>query len=339
MLLSIRNILNQEQIGECGAALAAAAWVDGRRTAGYQAARVKHNAQLTDDDPVGQRLGDMILSRLERTPLFMSASLPLKVFPPMFNRYSRGQAFGTHVDTAIRQVSGTPLRVRSDLAATLFLNPPEAYDGGELVVEDNFGAHSVKLPAGDLVLYPASSLHHVRPVTRGERLAAVFWIQSMVRGDADRGMLYDLDTAIQHLAVALPEHPAVVQLTGVYHNLLRRWAGYWRSGSGRGANPRRRTNASRPLFCIATAGRSSGRHRSDTSLKNPPSFPAHAKRPVRTPAFSLPNGPRGLAGVRQGAVVVGGQRSMTSGRLHVSRARLNLARPGVDGLRRGLMLP
>jgi PKHD-type hydroxylase len=224
MLLPIRNVLNQQQIAECGAALAAAAWVDGRRTAGYQAAQVKHNAQLDDDDPMGRRLGDMIVAGLERTPLFVSAALPLKVYPPLFNRYSKGQTFGTHVDTAIRQLPGTPHRVRTDLAATLFLSSPDSYDGGELVIDDAYGAHEVKLPAGDLVLYPASSLHHVRPVTRGERLAAVFWIQSMVRGDADRGVLYDIDTAIQHLAVAVPEHPAVVQLTGVYHNLLRRWA-------------------------------------------------------------------------------------------------------------------
>jgi PKHD-type hydroxylase len=185
---------------------------------------VKHNAQLSDDDPVAQRLGEMILASLERTPLFLSAALPLKVFPPMFNRYRTGQAFGTHVDTAIRQIAGTPHRVRTDLAATLFLSRPETYDGGELVIDDSHGSHAVKLPAGDLVLYPASSLHHVRPVTSGERLAAVFWVQSMVRGDADRSVLYDLDTAVQHLATAAQGHPAVVQLTGVYHNLLRRWA-------------------------------------------------------------------------------------------------------------------
>ena len=224
MLLSIARVLTETQIAECRTVLAAGTWEDGRRTAGYQAARVKHNLQLSDDDPASRTLGGMIVAQLERVPLFVSAALPLKVFPPMFNRYADGQAFGTHVDTAIRQIAGTPYRVRTDLSATLFLSAPEMYDGGELVIEDSHGAHAVKLPAGDLVLYPASSLHHVRPVTRGERLAAIFWVQSMVRGDADRGALFDLDTAIQHLAVAVPEHPAIVQLTGVYHNLLRRWA-------------------------------------------------------------------------------------------------------------------
>jgi len=224
MLLSIPHVLTKEQIVECDAALAAAAWEDGRRTAGYQAAKVKNNTQLGDHDETGRRLGDMILARLEQTPLFVSAALPLKVFPPMFSRYVGGQTFGIHVDTAIRQVPGTPYRIRTDLSATLFLSRTETYDGGELVIEDSYGAHAVKLPAGDMVIYPASSLHHVRPVTRGERLAAVFWIQSMVRGDADRDVLYDIDTAIQHLAVAVPDHPALVQLTGAYHNLLRRWA-------------------------------------------------------------------------------------------------------------------
>jgi PKHD-type hydroxylase len=224
MLVPVPAILTCQQLCEYRAQLAGAAWVDGRRTAGYQAAAVKHNAQLTDDDPMARRLGEMILAALERAPLFLSAALPLKVFPPMFNRYRAGQAFGTHVDTAIRRIPGTPHRVRTDLSATLFLSPPETYEGGELVIDDSHGSHAVKLPAGDLALYPASSMHHVRPVTGGERLAAVFWIQSMVRGDADRGILYDIDTAIQHLAVAVPGHPAVVQLTGVYHNLLRRWA-------------------------------------------------------------------------------------------------------------------
>jgi PKHD-type hydroxylase len=224
MLLPIPRVLTEAEIATCGAALTSAAWEDGRHTAGYQASRVKDNAQLAHGDPVGRELGDMILRRLEQMPLFISAALPLKVFPPMFNRYAGGQGFGTHVDTAVRPVPGTPYRVRTDLSATLFLSAPETYDGGELVIEDLYGTHEVKLPAGDLVLYPSSSLHNVRPVTRGERLAAVFWVQSMVRGDADRGMLYDLDAAIRHLAVAVPEHPAVVQLTGVYHNLLRRWA-------------------------------------------------------------------------------------------------------------------
>jgi PKHD-type hydroxylase len=149
--------------------------------------------------------------------------LPLRVYPPMFNRYAGGQTFGTHIDTAVRQIPGVPARVRSDLSATLFLTDPAEYEGGELVVQDLYGAHAVKLPAGSMVLYPASSLHHVNPVTAGERLGSFMWVQSMVRDDAARTMLYDLDSSIQHLAAALPQHPAIVQLTGVYHNLLRRW--------------------------------------------------------------------------------------------------------------------
>jgi PKHD-type hydroxylase len=221
MMLRIPAVLAAEQVEACRQALASADWADGRRTAGYQAARVKNNAQLTEDHPVARRLGDIIVSRLEQTPLFVSAALPLKIFPPMFNRYDTGQGFGAHVDTAMRPVAGTPHRVRSDLSATLFLSDPEEYDGGELVVQDTFGAHAVKLPAGDMVLYPASSLHEVRTVMRGTRLAAIFWIQSTVRDDGMRTMLYDLDTAIRHVAAGLPDHPAVVQLTGVYHNLLR----------------------------------------------------------------------------------------------------------------------
>jgi PKHD-type hydroxylase len=224
MLITIPDVLGAAGLAACTQALAEASWQDGRRTAGYQAAQVKHNAQLAEDHPVARALGDTVLAALERTPRFISAALPLKVFPPMFNRYEGGQQFGLHVDTAIRQPAGTPYRVRSDLSATLFLADPASYDGGELIVEDTYGAHAVKLPAGHMVVYPASSLHRVAPVTRGVRVAAVFWIQSMVRDTGARTLLYDLDTSIQHLAVALPEHPAVVQLTGVYHNLLRRWA-------------------------------------------------------------------------------------------------------------------
>ena len=156
--------------------------------------------------------------------LFISAALPLKVFPPLFNRYEPGQSFGTHIDNAIRQVTGTPHRVRTDLSATLFISAPEEYDGGELVVEDTYGTHSVKLPSGHMVLYPASSLHHVRPITRSARIASFFWIQSMVRDDGERALLFDLDMAIQKVHRDVPEHPSGVQLTGVYHNLLRRWA-------------------------------------------------------------------------------------------------------------------
>ena len=166
----------------------------------------------------------MILAALGQTPLFITAALPLRVFPPLFNRYQGGESFGTHVDNAIRQVTGTPHRIRTDLSATLFFTGPEEYDGGELVVEDTYGAHNVKLPAGHMILYPASSLHHVRPVTRGARIASFFWIQSMVRDDGQRSLLFDLDMAIQRVNRGDAGHPSSVQLTGVYHNLLRRWA-------------------------------------------------------------------------------------------------------------------
>lgn len=223
MLLAIPDVLDAGQVARFRTALDAAQWIDGRRTAGYQAIRVKDNAQLAEDHPLAQELGEAVLAALERSKLFISAALPLRVYPPMFNRYAGGQTFGTHTDTAIRQVPGRPIRVRADLSATLFLNTPDEYDGGELVVQDSYGAHSVKLPAGSLVLYPASSLHRVNPVTRGERLASFMWVQSMVRDDGGRELLHDLDSSIQHLAAALPDHPAIVQLTGVYHNLLRRW--------------------------------------------------------------------------------------------------------------------
>ncbi len=224
MLLQIPNVLTSEQVAECRRMLEQAEWVDGRVTAGHQSARAKDNMQLPEGHPAARQLGDMILSALERSPLFMSAALPLRVFPPLFNRYEGGQSFGNHVDNAIRQVTNTPHRVRTDLSATLFLAAPEEYEGGELLVEDTYGLHRVKLPAGHLILYPASSLHRVQPVTRGSRLASFFWVQSMVRDDGERTLLFDLDTAIQRLSVDAPEHPSVVQLTSVYHNLLRRWA-------------------------------------------------------------------------------------------------------------------
>jgi PKHD-type hydroxylase len=185
---------------------------------------VKRNLQVPENHPVARSVGEMILNALDRSSLFMSAALPLKVFPPLFNRYEGGQTFGSHVDNAVRQVPGMPHRVRTDLSATLFLTAPEDYEGGELSVEDTYGVHRVKLPAGDMVLYPASSLHHVRAVTRGTRLASFFWIQSMVRDDAARTLLFDLDTAIQGIVRDASDHPSVVQLTNVYHNLVRRWA-------------------------------------------------------------------------------------------------------------------
>ncbi len=224
MLLHIPGVLTADQVVALRAKLDTADWQDGRVTAGYQSAKVKHNEQLPEEHPVAREGGDVVLQALQRSPLFMSAALPLRIFPPLFNRYQGGGHFGSHVDNAIRQVPGMPVRIRTDLSATLFLAGPDEYDGGELEVEDTYGAHSVKLPAGDLVLYPSTSLHLVRPVTRGARVASFFWIQSLVRSDADRTLLFDLDSAIQRLATDVPQHPAGVQLTGVYHNLVRRWA-------------------------------------------------------------------------------------------------------------------
>ena len=224
MLLQIPDVLTPTQVTEFRQALEQAEWVDGRVTAGHQSALAKDNAQLLEDHPTARKLGELVLAALERQPLFMAAALPLKVFPPLFNRYQGGQSFGTHVDNAIRQVTGTPHRVRTDLSATLFLSSPEEYDGGELLIEEASGMHSIKLPAGQMILYPATSLHHVRPVTRGARIASFFWVQSMVRDEGERALLFDLDMAIQRISTASPDHPSVIQLTGVYHNLLRRWA-------------------------------------------------------------------------------------------------------------------
>ena len=223
MLLPIPDVLTREQVASCRAALGAADWVDGNVTAGFQSARAKNNQQISEDAPVAKELGGLILGAIERNPLFVSAALPSRVFPPLFNRYSEGHAFGIHVDNAIRQVRGTHHRIRTDLAATLFLSAPDVYDGGELVVEDTYGAHRVKLPAGHLILYPATSLHKVNPVTRGARVAAFFWIQSMVRDDGERRILFDLDSSIRRLNESGAAH-AAVELTNVYHNLLRRWA-------------------------------------------------------------------------------------------------------------------
>jgi PKHD-type hydroxylase len=224
MLLHVPEVLNPEEAAEFRTALEAAEWADGRITAGYQSAKAKDNLQLPETHPLSRELGDRILKALSGNALFMSAALPLKIFPPLFNCYRGGQSFGTHVDNAVRSVAGTSHRVRTDVSATLFLTPPGEYDGGELLVEDTYGAKSVKLPAGHMVLYPATSLHQVRPVTRGTRLASFFWIQSMVRDDGQRALLFDMDNAIRLLGRDVPDHPSGVQLTGVYHNLLRRWA-------------------------------------------------------------------------------------------------------------------
>jgi len=229
MLITIEKVLTPGQVNEARQKLASAEWVDGRVTAGYQAQEVKRNAQIPESSPVAKELGEMILAGLARSPRFMSAALPLRVFPPMFNSYAGGQTFGTHVDTAIRQLATTGQRIRTDLSATLFLTPPNEYDGGELIVEDSYGEKSVKLAAGDMVLYPATSLHRVEPVTRGNRVSSFFWIQSMIRQDAHRALLFELDASIQRLAgsdlaQSAPAKQSSVQLTGVYHNLLRQWA-------------------------------------------------------------------------------------------------------------------
>lgn len=224
MLIQVPDVLTPGQVNEARRRLDAAAWVDGRLTAGPQSARAKDNRQLAPDDPVARELGDLILQALSAHPLFVSAALPLRVVPPLFNSYAGGQSFGRHVDNAIRQVPGTPHRLRTDLSCTLFLSDPRDYDGGELVIDDTYGAHAVKLPAGHLVLYPSTSLHFVRPVTRGARVSAFFWIQSLVRSDADRTLLYELDEAIRGLPQTPEAEAAAVRLTGVYHNLVRRWA-------------------------------------------------------------------------------------------------------------------
>ena len=224
MIVQVPHVLNAKQMARCRQVMQRASWLDGRVTAGYQSAVVKDNRQLPENSPEARELGDMIVAALERNPLFITATLPLRVFPPLFNRYEGGEAFGAHLDNSIRQIPGTPLRVRTDISATLFLSAPEEYDGGELVIDDVYGAHAVKLNAGDMVVYPASSLHHVTPVTRGVRLASFFWVQSMVRDDGNRTLLFDLDMAINKVNQAMPNHGAVVELTNCYHNLLRRFA-------------------------------------------------------------------------------------------------------------------
>lgn len=225
MLAVIPEVLSAAEAGEALAILRAADWADGRITAGHQSAQVKHNLQIEEGHPVHQRLGDLVLNALGRSATFISAVLPQRVFPPLFNRYDVGMTFGAHVDNAIRQVRGTPHKIRTDVSCTLFLTPPEAYDGGELVVQDTYGEHRVKLPAGHAVVYPATSLHRVEPVTRGSRISSFFWIQSMVRDAMRRRLLFDLDMAINAATADLPpDHPAPVALTGVYHNLIRQWA-------------------------------------------------------------------------------------------------------------------
>ncbi|MFB1484890.1 Fe2+-dependent dioxygenase [Corallococcus sp. RDP092CA] len=224
MMVHIPQVLTPEQVAHCRAVFQKAAWEDGRTTAGKQSAQVKKNLQLPEGSPAARELGDLVLAGLERSPLFISAVLPQRVFPPLFNRYEAGMDFGSHVDNAIRPILGTNQRIRTDVSATLFLSDPDSYDGGELVVEDTYGNHSAKLPAGDLIVYPSTSLHHVTPVTRGVRLASFFWVQSMIRDAGKRSLLFDMDTSIMQLTREVPKSPALVMLTGVYHNLLRQWA-------------------------------------------------------------------------------------------------------------------
>jgi PKHD-type hydroxylase len=224
MLIQVPDVLTAAQVGEVRSLIDAAEWLDGNVTSGPQAALAKRNRQLPEESAAAKRAGELVLDALSRNPLFMAAALPAKVWPPLFNRYGGGEQFGVHVDNAVRVKRGGSERLRSDLSATLFLCEPDSYEGGELTVEDTYGAYMVKLAAGDLILYPASSLHHVTPVTSGERVASFFWIQSMVRDDARRRVLFDIDVAVQRLAAELGQgHASVVALTGAYHNLLRMW--------------------------------------------------------------------------------------------------------------------
>jgi PKHD-type hydroxylase len=227
MLIVIPDVLNPRALEAVRERLSAAgdAWVDGRVTAGHQGARVKHNLQVDEQSPVARELGALIVGVLERHSLFLSAALPSRIYPPLFNRYdgTTGMHFGSHVDGAVRLLPGTGDKIRTDLAATLFLAGPDSYDGGELAIEDVYGTQSVKLPAGQMVLYPATSRHRVLPVTRGSRLASFFWVQSMVRDDARRALLFDLDMAIIRLTADAPGHPSLVDLAGCYHNLVRMW--------------------------------------------------------------------------------------------------------------------
>lgn len=225
MMLHVPGVLSKAEVAALRARIDAAPWEDGNATSGAQSALAKRNLQLPEASEAARQAGAAIREALTKSPLFMSAALPHTVYPPLFNRYREGHGFGDHIDNAMRFQRDQGVRIRTDLSATLFLCEPETYDGGELVVEDTYGLHEVKLPAGDLILYPASSLHRVEPVTRGERVASFFWIQSLVRNDARRALLFDMDVAIQTLAKdAGQAAPAIVSLTGAYHNLLRMWA-------------------------------------------------------------------------------------------------------------------
>jgi len=221
MLVKIPQVLTADELADMRARLATANWVDGRVTAGHQSARAKNNLQLPEDGADARALRDIVMRALERNPMFMAATLARHVFPPLFNKYGEGMGFGAHVDNAVRQIGNTAHRIRTDISVTLFLSAPEDYDGGELVVQDTYGERSVKLPAGDMVVYPASSLHRVEPVRRGERIASFFWVQSMVADEGERALLFDLDRAIAGID---PGSEAAIRLTAIYHNLIRKWS-------------------------------------------------------------------------------------------------------------------
>jgi PKHD-type hydroxylase len=222
MMLIVPGVLSGAEVAKCRELLASAPWGDGRITAGHQSARVKDNLQLPQDCKEARDLGELMLRALENNSTFISATLPATIYPPLFNKYAGGMSFGAHIDNAIRPIPGTSRRIRTDISATLFLSPPESYDGGELIIEDSLTA-PIKLNAGDLVVYPATTRHRVAPVTRGERLAAFFWVQSLIRDAADRALLFDLDRAIIELGAKQGESPALLKLTGLYHNLIRKW--------------------------------------------------------------------------------------------------------------------
>lgn len=224
MLLHIPQVLSKAEVQQFRQALQQASWTDGRATAGPQGAQVKQNRQLPVDSALGRELGAFILQRLYQHPQFLAAAIPHRTVPPLFNAYQGGEHYGLHVDGAIRILPGSTLSLRTDVSSTLFLSEPEEYDGGELQIMDTYGEHQVKLPAGDLILYPSTSLHQVLPVTRGERVCSFFWSQSQIRDDAKRALLYTLDQQIQRLRGQLGDSSEVLALTGHYHNLLRMWA-------------------------------------------------------------------------------------------------------------------
>jgi len=224
MLVQIPELLTKDQVAALRTRIDAAEWVDGNETSGHQSGRAKDNLQLSEFSELATAESRRMLAVLEQNPLFIAAALPARIYPPLFNSYAGGQTFGNHVDNAIRRRKGTDFRIRTDLSMTIFLSEPEDYDGGVLTVEDTFGVHEVKLPAGDAILYPSSSLHRVTPVAKGRRVCSILWVQSLVRDDAQRTLLFDMDLSIRSLSQLAPDHPSITSLTGAYHNLLRMWA-------------------------------------------------------------------------------------------------------------------